>query len=45
MTTTGCVWCGKTLYKGAAKETDQGRMCGQCDAAYRTVQNRTMVKG
>lgn len=43
MTTTGCVWCGKTLYNGVAKETDQGQMCGQCAAAYLSVQLRVKV--
>lgn len=32
---TGCVWCG--TFTGVDKETDQGRMCGQCAAAYLSV--------
>lgn len=39
--TATCAWCG--TFKGVDKETDQGRMCGQCYAAYLNLQVRQKV--
>lgn len=39
--TATCAWCG--TYNGVDTETDQGRMCGQCAAAYLSLQLREMV--